>query len=87
MNPSPLLRRVGGRPVPRSSRTTGCSRRCCVGSWGQDAAGAITILSYDDVVDLRDLAGRLAQVDEQQWLEAGGQMLDCVYLEPGCAPS
>jgi hypothetical protein len=48
---------------------------------------SITILSYDDVVDLRDLAGRLAQVDEQQWLEAGGQMLDCVYLEPGCAPS
>lgn len=48
---------------------------------------SIMILSYDDVVDLRDLAARLVQVDEQQWLKAGGQMLDCVPFEPGCVPS
>ncbi len=48
---------------------------------------AITVLSYDDVVDLRDLAARLVQVDERRWSDAGGQVLDCVPFEPGCEPN
>ena len=47
---------------------------------------AVTLLTYDDGVDLRDLAARLVAVDEEQWIEAGGTMLDCVPLEPDCAP-
>lgn len=46
---------------------------------------SVTLLSYDEVVDLRDLAARLTPVDERQWIAAGGQMIDCVPLEPGCA--
>ena len=48
---------------------------------------AITVLSYDDVVDLRDLAARLVEVDERRWSDAGGQVLDCVPFEPGCEPN
>jgi hypothetical protein len=47
---------------------------------------SVTLLTYDDGVDLRHLAARLVAVDEAEWIEAGGTMFDCVPLEPGCAP-
>ena len=47
---------------------------------------SVTILSYDDVVDLHELAARLVPVDEQRWVAAGGRMLECVPFEPGCPP-
>lgn len=48
---------------------------------------SVSILSYDEVVDLRDLAAGLVLADEQRWVTAGGQMLDCVPFTPGCTPS
>ena len=51
------------------------------------AGYSVMALSYDDVVDLRHLAAGLAPVDEQQWVAAGGQVLDCVPFEPGCEPN
>ena len=51
-----------------------------------EADYSVMVLSYDDVVDLRDLADGVVPVDEQQWMEAGGQLVDCVPSEPGCAP-
>jgi hypothetical protein len=50
------------------------------------AGYSVMVLSYDDAVDVRDLAGGLVPADEQQWIAAGGQLLDCVPFEPGCAP-
>ena len=52
-----------------------------------EAEYSVMVLSYDDVVDLRDLAGRLVPVDEREWVAAGGQLLDCVPFEPGCVPN
>jgi hypothetical protein len=46
-----------------------------------------TALTYDGGVDLRDLATHLKTVDEQQWIAAGGTLLDCVPLEPDCTQS
>jgi hypothetical protein len=45
-----------------------------------------TLVTYDaDVtIDLADLASHLVAVDEEQWAAAGGSLLDCVPLEPGC---
>lgn len=50
-----------------------------------DADYTATFLTYDEGVDLRDVALRLAPVNEQQWVGAGGTILDCVPFELGCA--
>lgn len=44
----------------------------------------LTLLIYDDGVDLEELATHLKFADEQRWLAAGGTMLDCVPLTPDC---
>ncbi len=46
----------------------------------------VTLLTYDDGVKLPDLALRLTAANEQQWIAAGGTMLNCVPLTPGCTP-
>lgn len=46
----------------------------------------VTLLTYDEGVNVRDIAFRLTAADEQQWAAAGGTMLDCVPFQPGCAP-
>lgn len=43
-----------------------------------------TLLTYDAGVDLNELATHLVVVDEQQWIAAGGSVLDCVPFESGC---
>ena len=47
---------------------------------------SVTLLSYDEVVDVRDVAALLVPVDEQAWVAAGGQMIHCAPFEPGCEP-
>jgi hypothetical protein len=44
-----------------------------------------TLLTYDLGVDLSELAEQLVAVDDQQWIEAGGSLLDCVPFEAGCS--
>lgn len=75
---------VGGRPALVAAAA---NRNPAVVILELQADYSVSILSYDDVVDLRYLAAGLVLVDEQQWVTNGGQMLDCVPFEPGCAPS
>lgn len=65
---------------------------------GQDGAPALVTmavadsytlmaLSYGlDVDELVAIAGELRSVCEPEWIESGGQLLDCLPTGPGCIP-
>lgn len=77
------------------SETQVDGRRALVGTGSEGAPSVVTVAVDDSYTlmflsyglapeELIELAGQVEPVCQEEWTEAGGQVLDCMPTEPGC---